>query len=104
LRFENDEEAEYFIGWAKFQSNVVGRATVEMMVQTPTLFCDCAYRGDGWRRGEKRGWWVHVGCGKPSVGWGENPRAVISEATDYLEQPTKQNTQERLQEIDHEGV
>lgn len=95
LRFENDEEAEQFITQVK-RGVMAASCTTEMMVQTPTLFCNCAYRGDGWRRGEKRGWWVHAGCGKPSVGWGENPRAVLSEANDFLEKKSA-NTEERLQ-------
>jgi hypothetical protein len=109
LRFENDQEADVYVdtllhGYTIFIPipGQVGRdkikPTVEMVVQTPTLFCDCSYRGDGWRRGEKRGWWVHNGCGKPSIGWGENPRAVIGEAVDLLEKPSK-NTDERLQHI-----
>src|SRR6266536_1028314 len=99
LRFEDDTEAEYFIKWAKVQSNIVGRATIEMMVQTPTKFCECTARPKHWRRGEKRGWQIHNECGRPSIGWASNPRAVIGTAIDFLEKPTKQNSEERHQKI-----
>src|SRR6266498_2578444 len=105
LRFEDDNMAEDFLRpsiMRKYGEKSEYSYTVEMMVQTPTQFCSCAYRGDGWRRGDKRGWWIHASCGKPSVGWGENPRAVISEAKDLLEKESA-NTEERLQEIAHDG-
>jgi len=95
LRFEDDQVAEGFIGWQKYQSNIVSMATVEGMFQTPTQFCDCAYRGDGWRHSGKHNWWLHHSCGRPSVGWGNNIRTIISSGHDLLEKLSK-NTQERI--------
>jgi hypothetical protein len=107
LRIEDDEEADWLTDPTNFsellQSAMLYQVTIEMMVQTPTMFCDCFQRPKAWRRGEKRGWWVHSECGRPSVAWGSNPRAVIGEAIDMLEKETPRNTQERLQEINHDN-
>lgn len=98
LRFEDDEQATEFVEVNRViipHKSHYANATVEGMFQTPTKFCDCPYRGDGWRRSEKHGWWLHFGCGRPSIGWSENIRAVISEGHDLLERVSKKNTEER---------
>lgn len=107
LRFENDSEADKFIESDilycprgkdyMISTNHTKSATIEMMVQTPTKFCNCP-NGRSWFRGPKYGWWVCGTCGKPSVGYGSNPRAIIGESVDMLEKPTKKNTEERLKE------
>jgi hypothetical protein len=104
LRFENDQDADDFLESTFYARDEIEgyrriplRGSAVMMVQTPTKFCECVFRGDGFRRGEKRGWWIHVGCGKPTVMWGENPRAVLDEAIDLLEKPSR-NTDENLRD------
>jgi hypothetical protein len=103
LRFENDDEAEHFV-WHTLHGVVVKAdsedgetyktVTAEGMFQTPTVFHE-GHQSSGWRKSAKHGWWICRDCGAPSVGWSSNIRAVISEANDLLERPSK-NTQERI--------
>jgi hypothetical protein len=97
LRFENDEDAQAFVDtYSGYGSDDIYNPTIEMMVQTPTKFCDCISRDDGYRRGPTRGWLIHSKCGKPRQQWAENPRAVIVESVDLLEKSSG-NTGERIQ-------
>jgi hypothetical protein len=99
LRFENDDDAEDFVGRVNRTSSVnfdfYDCPTVEGMFQTPTKFHGGHGQSSGWRKSDKHGWWICRDCGAPSVGWSSNIRAVISDANDLLEKPSK-NTQERI--------
>lgn len=103
LRFEDDQLAEDFsrsLWEGNFHTfdDLFQSFTTEMMVQTPTKFCDCRDRipRDGWKRYGAHDWLLHDTCGKPSVGWGNNARAVICEAVDLLEKPSG-NTRSRIE-------
>jgi hypothetical protein len=92
LRINDDDEAEYLARSLPIRSDF--RATVEGMFQTPTVFHE-GHQSSGWRKSAKHGWWICRDCGAPSPGWGNNIRAIIGEANDLLERPSK-NTQERI--------
>jgi hypothetical protein len=102
LKFEDDDDAEEFEGAAGGSALVIGDLynsfSVEGMFQAPTKLCDCADRSDGWRHSDKHGWWLHHGCGRPSVGWAENLRAVIRSGKDLTERVSK-NTIERTNSL-----
>lgn len=84
LYFEDNEDAEQF-------STYVGEVTA--LVPAPTLFCQGCKGGKtqtGWFKGPKYGWWVCAKCGKPSRGWAQNYRAVISSAKNLLDDVQKE--------------
>jgi hypothetical protein len=104
LRIDDDDEADLFVrseilrdsyGDEEYEGGPVRViTTIEGMFQVPTIFHG-GHQSSGWRKSAKHGWWICRDCGAPSVGWASNIRAVIGEANDLLERPSK-NTQERI--------
>lgn len=101
LRFENDEDTEDFVA----KVNKTGRVdfdfydcpTVEGMYQTPTKFHEPDHRSSGWYWGKKHHWQICHDCGMPSVGYANNHKAIVFDAINLLEEPSK-NTAERMAE------
>ena|SRR5215218_10071218 len=99
LRFENDETAERFVRqvdtwWLDGEGYP---ATTEGMYQTPTKFHEPNHQPSGWRWGPKHNWQICHDCGMPSVGYANNHKAIIFDAINLLEKPSK-NTLERMTE------
>ena len=89
LEFEDEVEAKKFVGYGL--NHGISMATgdwpeddtpidlnVIAVFKRPTKFCDASdgHRSgrktyQGWTRGKKYGWWVHVRCGKPKAPWTE---------------------------------
>jgi len=61
-------------------------ASVVGLFAIPTKFCECTEPDEGLlasmggrriTRGEKLGWWIHRGCGRPIKGSWQSPRNLI---------------------------
>ena len=78
LEFDKDEDAEAFSGLIIQDKDTPGVAMrVRGIFKKPTLFCECADKGDKSVRGEKWGWWLHRKCGKPKAGHWQHPHNLL---------------------------
>ena len=79
LQFDNDEEADAFIG--TLQTSLVTATTIRVVAvyKKPTLFCECENPSERSIRGAKWGWWLckNTGCGKPKKGNFQQPRNLV---------------------------
>lgn len=95
LRFEKDDDAELYV--ESTREDRWPPATVEGMYQTPTKFHEPDHKSSGWRWGPKHNWQICHDCGMPSVGYANNHKAIVFDAINLLEKPSK-NTLERMTE------
>jgi hypothetical protein len=79
LAIADDDEADWFVELCQdgvLINNAVHadkgftylKPTVRAVFKKPTQFCTCTGKIN-FTRGKKYGWWVHAGCGKPTIGW-----------------------------------
>jgi len=73
LSFEDNADADSFLQHDNLE-HVEGSWKVEGLFAKPTMFCESSGSGgcrtgkrfSSWFRGAKYGWWVCVGCGRPT--------------------------------------
>lgn len=103
LTFDKDDDAKLFVNQLIEQRGVMDYtnaycedyqmipANLRGVWKKPTLFCTrekpgCSERSRGYTRGKKYGWWVCVGCGKPSWRWAQGNAWFTALGTNLLPQ------------------